>query len=242
MERLPISLAERATPFLDYLEAWYQSLPTVDLVATVGQQPEQLLFCSIDMINGFCSEGALASPRVSRLAAPIAALFQRAYDLGVRNFVLTQDTHTPDTPEFAAFPPHCIAGTSESRTIPELTELPFAHQLVTIAKNSLSSHLGTNLGAWLAERPQLDTFVLVGDCTDLCVYTAAMHLRMEANALNLTRRVIVPAALVDTFDTPVMVAHELGIKAHDADLHHLLFLHHMAQNGVEVVATFRTTS
>ena len=237
----PIRLAERAIPFLAYLEAWYQSLPTIDLVATVGQQPERLLFCSIDMINGFCSEGALASPRVSRLAAPIAALFQHAYDLGVRNFVLTQDTHTPDTPEFAAFPPHCIAGTSESRTIPELAELPFAHQLVTIAKNSLSSHLGTNLGAWLAEHPQLDTFVLVGDCTDLCVYTAAMHLRMEANALNLTRRVIVPAALVDTFDTPVMVAHELGIKAHDADLHHLLFLHHMAQNGVEVVATLRTT-
>lgn len=237
MERPSLSLVQRATPFLDYLEAWYQSLPTIDLAATVAHQPDRLLLCSIDMINGFCSEGPLASPRVSRLATPIAALFQRAYDLGVRNFVLTQDTHTPDTPEFAAFPPHCIADTSESRTIPELTALPFASQLVTITKNSLSSHLGTNLGPWLAERPQLDTFILVGDCTDLCVYTAAMHLRMEANALNLTRRVIVPATVVDTFDTPVAVARELGIKAHDADLHHILFLHHMAQNGVEVVAT-----
>ena len=239
MGRPSLNLAERATPFLDYLEAWYQNLPTIDLAATVGHQPERLLFCSIDMINGFCSEGPLASPRVNRLATPIASLFQRAYDLGVRNFVLTQDTHTPETPEFAAFPPHCIAGTSESQTIPELTALPFAGQLVTITKNSLSSHLGTNLGAWLAERPQLDTFILVGDCTDLCVYTAAMHLRMEANALNLSRRVIVPAAIVDTFDTPVTVARELGIKAHDADLHHILFLHHMAQNGVEVVATIR---
>jgi hypothetical protein len=27
----------------------------------------------------------------------------------------------------------------------------------------------------------------------------------------------------------------VGIKAHDADLHHILFLHHMALNGVEVV-------
>jgi hypothetical protein len=33
------------------------------------------------------------------------------------------------------------------------------------------------------------------------------------------------------------VAHKLGIKAHDADLHHVLFLHHMASNGVEVVKT-----
>jgi hypothetical protein len=47
--------------------------------------------------------------------------------------------------------------------------------------------------------------------------------------------VIVPADAVDTFDTPVSVARELGIKAHDGDLHHVLFLHHMALNGVEVV-------
>jgi hypothetical protein len=48
--------------------------------------------------------------------------------------------------------------------------------------------------------------------------------------------VIVPAAVVDTFDTPVSMARELGIKAHDGDLHHVLFLHHMASNGVEVAA------
>ena len=64
-----------------------------------------------------------------------------------------------------------------------------------------------------------------------------MHLRLEANALNLNRRVVVPADVVDTFDTPVSVARELGIKAHDGDLHHVLFLHHMASNGVEVVGS-----
>jgi hypothetical protein len=62
-----------------------------------------------------------------------------------------------------------------------------------------------------------------------------MHLRLEANALNLKRRVIVAANAVDTFDTPVEVARNLGIYAHDGDLHHVLFLHHMAQNGVEVM-------
>jgi nicotinamidase-related amidase len=153
----------------------------------------------------------------------------------VRNLVLTQDTHDPSTPEFAAYPPHCIAGTAESQAVVELATLPFADAITTIEKNSLSSHLGTRLGAWLAERPEIDSFILVGDCTDLCIYSAAMHLRLEANALNLQRRVIVPARAVDTFDTPVGAARELGIYAHDGDLHHLLFLHHMAQNGVEVV-------
>jgi hypothetical protein len=45
----------------------------------------------------------------------------------------------------------------------------------------------------------------------------------------------VPANAVDTFDTPVSTARELRIKAHDGDLHHVLFLHHMAMNGIEVV-------
>lgn len=228
-------LARRSTPFLDYLEAWYANLPQVDLATIVGNTPERVALCSIDMINGFCKEGPLAGPRVGALIEPVVQLFQYAYDLGVRAFVLTQDTHDPATPEFAAYPPHCLAGTAESQTIRELAELPFADQIVVIEKNSLSSHLGTRFGSWLAEHPQLDTFVLVGDCTDLCVYSAAMHLRLEANALNLKRRVIVAANAVDTFDTPVEVARNLGIYAHDGDLHHVLFLHHMAQNGVEVM-------
>lgn len=225
-----------AEPFLRYLEAWYAALPAADLAAIVGEHPERVAVCSIDMIDGFCNQGPLAGPRVQALIQPVVALFTRAHALGVRNFVLTQDTHDPDTPEFNAYPPHCIRGTPESRTVRELAELPFAEIITTIEKNSLSSHIGTGLGAWLRERPQLDTFVIVGDCTDLCVYSVAMHLRLEANALNLQRRVIVPAGAVDTFDTPVSVARELGIMAHDGDLHHVLFLHHMAQNGVEVVA------
>ncbi|NTV63345.1 MAG: isochorismatase family protein, partial [Oscillochloris sp.] len=164
-------------------------------------------------------------------------LFQRAHTLGVHNFVLTQDTHDPQTPEFTAYPPHCLAGTSESLAVSELHDLPFADQITTIPKNSLSSHMGTTLSAWQAARPEIDTFIIIGDCTDLCVFSAAMHLRMEANALNLERRVIVVAEAVDTFDTPVEIAQSLGIMAHDGDLHHALFLHNMAQNGVEVVGT-----
>jgi nicotinamidase-related amidase len=188
------------------------------------------------MITVICKAGPLAGPRVGALIPAVVDLFTRAHALGVRSLVLTQDTHDPQTPEFGFYPPHCVAGTPESQAVTELAELPFADAITMIAKNSLSSHLGTPLGAWLAERPQVDTFIIVGDCTDLCVFSAAMHLRLEANALNLRRRVIVPAAAVDTFDTPVQVASDLGIMAHDGDLHHVLFLHNMAQNGVEVVA------
>ncbi|MEI8165579.1 MAG: isochorismatase family cysteine hydrolase [Chloroflexales bacterium] len=230
-----IALAEPAAPFLRYLEDWYAALPSADLAALVGEHPERVAVCSIDMINGFCKAGPLSGPRVGALIPPVVALFTRAYTLGVRAFVLTQDTHDPATPEFGSYPPHCLAGTAESQTVAELAELPFADQITTIAKNSLSSHLGTTFDAWLRERPDLETFIIIGNCTDLCLYSAAMHLRLEAHALNLSRRVIVVAHAADTFDIPVSVAHELGIYAHDGDLHHVLFLHHMAQNGVEVV-------
>ena len=106
-------------------------------------------------------------------------------------------------------------------------------------KNSINSHLGTGLAAWVAAHPLVNTVIVVGDCSDLCTYQAAMQLRLEANAGNFARRVIVPAAAVDTFDTPVSVARDLGIYAHDGDLHHVLFLHHMASNGIEVVADLK---
>ncbi|NJN19307.1 MAG: cysteine hydrolase [Oscillochloris sp.] len=234
-----IALSTQAGPFLSYLEQWYSGLANLDLADLVGDNPDRVAMISVDMINGFCKEGPLAGPRVGGLIPAVVATFERAYTLGVRNFAFTQDTHDPQTPEFGAYPPHCVAGTPESRTVSELADLPFAEMIAVVQKNSLSSHLGTHFGAWIAERPQLASFVIVGNCTDLCVYSAAMHLRLEANALNLQRRVIVPAAAVDTFDTPVSVAQELGINAHDADLHHVLFLHHMAQNGVEVVGALQ---
>ena len=229
------TLAERSQLFLGYLEDWYAQLADLSLAELVGSTPEQIAFVSVDVINGFCKTGPLASERVGRIAAPIAALFSQAYDHGIRNFALTQDTHAPDSAEFAFYPPHCIVGTAESQAVDELKALPFIDAVAIFPKGSLNSHIGTGLGAWVAARPQIDTFVVVGDCSDLCAYQAAMQLRLEANAFGLQRRVIIPADVVDTFDTPVATARELGIYAHDADLHHILFLHHMASNGVEVV-------
>ena len=229
------TLAERSAPFLGYLETWVAGLTELALDELIAGEPERVAIISVDVINGFCKSGPLASARVGRIAAPIAALFTRAYDHGIRHFALTQDTHAPDSPEFAFYPPHCLAGTEESEAVDELKALPFIDEVVVFPKSSLNSHIGTGLGTWVAMHPQIDRFVIVGDCTDLCAYQAAMQLRLEANALGLQRRVIVPADLVDTFDTPVATAQNIFIFAVDADLHHILFLHHMASNGVEIV-------
>lgn len=188
------------------------------------------------MVVGFCSQGNLASPRVAGLIPNVVDLFCRAHAHGIRHFVLVQDTHSQDAPEFRSFPPHCIRGTEESQTIPELQALPFSSEFTVIEKNSLHPSIGTGLERWLEHHPELRDLIVIGDCTDLCTYSLAMHLRLRANAYGLKeQRVVVPANAVDTYDMPIDTAREVGALAHPGDLFHHLFLYHMALNGVQVV-------
>jgi nicotinamidase-related amidase len=194
---------------------------------------------SVDVINGFCTQGPLASPRVQSIVLPIVSLFNRCWSAGVRQILLLQDTHEPDAVEFGQFPPHCVRGTQEAETVPEFKELPFFNQIRIMEKNSIHSGLNTGLNDWLQDHPQVNTFIVVGDCTDLCTYQLAMHLRLDANARQKVRRVILPVDCVATYDLPVDTAARIGAFPHDGDLLHLVFLHHMALNGIEVVASIQ---
>ena len=89
--------------------------------------------------------------------------------------------------------------------------------------------------AWWGANRDLTTAIVVGDCTDLCVYQLAMLLRLRANALNLRNfTVIVAANTVDTFDIPESPYAAPG-SAHPGDFFHHVFLYHMAQNGIRIV-------
>lgn len=228
------TLIRNSAPFLTWLADWQAGLKPARLNEVVAD-PRRVAVLSVDVINGFCHAGPLASPRVGSIVQPIVRLFRAAHDAGVRHFILTQDTHDPEAVEFNQWPVHCVRGTEESQTVPELAELPFASEYVIIPKNSIHSALSTRLESWLAEHPEVTTFVVVGDCTDLCVYQAAMYLRLRANA-NQERgvRVIIPQDCVETYDLPVAAAPS-GAMPHDGDLIHAMFLYHMALNGVEVV-------
>jgi len=163
-------------------------------------------------------------------------MFQRAYQHGIRHFVLLQDTHHPAAPQFDAFPVHCVQGSPESTIIPELQTLSFSSSFTIIEKNSLHPALGTGFDKWLDKHKHINTALVVGNCTDLCVYQLAMHLRLRANALDRKDyRVIVPANAVDTYDMGDERAHQLGALAHPGDFFHQVFLYHMALNGIRVV-------
>ena len=233
-DALDATLTRTETPA--FVTDWLAQLQPLPL-AEVAAEPARVGIFSADMIVGFCDSGNLASERVDALTAPVVDLFQRAHALGVRHFVLAQDTHDPETPEFGAWPVHCLRGTEEAETIPELKTLPFAGSFTIIEKNSLHPAHETAFDAWLDAHPEVQTAIVVGDCTDLCVYQLAMHLRLRHNARNVPNiDVVVPANAVDTYDLSPDVARGIGAMPHPGDFFHQVFLYHMALNGIRVVS------
>lgn len=233
------TLVQRAAPYLNFVESWLEDLPigSIDEIVATAGGPDRVAIVSVDLIVGFCHHGALSSPRVAGLLEPVADLMTLARDAGIKSIVLTQDTHRSDAQEFASYPPHCIVGTEEAETAPELRALPFADSFEIVEKNSISSTIAPGWDHWEQQHGPFTTWIIVGDCTDLCVYHAAMALKLRSLSEHRGERVIVPADCVQTYDLPVEAALAAGAQPHDGDLLHAVFLHSMGLNGVEVVAT-----
>ncbi len=66
-----------------------------------------------------------------------------------------------------------------------------------------------------------------------------MHLRLYANAHQLQRRIVIPENCVQTYDLAIDIARQVGAFPHPGDFYHVVFLHHMAQNGIEIVGELR---
>jgi nicotinamidase-related amidase len=220
-------------PFVQWMLDWKTNLEPLSLNTL---SPEKTGIICVDIIKGFCTVGPLASPRINSIVPPIAALFQRAWGYGIRDIALTQDTHPVDAVEFAQFGIHCVRGTEESDTVEAFKALPFFHQLTIIEKNSLNSGFAPTFTDWMSARTHMENWIIVGDCTDLCIHQTAMHMRLYANQHQVKGlRLIIPSDLVDTYDMPVAKAQELGIVPHDAEFLHLVFLYHLMLNGIEIV-------
>ena len=229
-----MTLAENSITFLSYLENWVENLPVISIDEAVPE-PNRGAVVSVDVINGFLYEGSLASPRVAVIDRPITKLMQAAWDHGVRDILLVQDRHEDETLEFGEFGRHAVEGSPEAETIDMIKELPFYGNLAKIFKDTIHPALNTEFDDWVTERDQLETFIAVGDVTDLCVYQLATYLRLYANAYRLKRRVIVPANCVQTWHLSVADAENLPAMPHHGDMLHATFLYHMALNGIEIV-------
>lgn len=154
----------------------------------------------IDMLNGFCRAGELASPRLDSITDRLREHLTREQAAGA-DLIFLADTHAPDDPELAMFPPHCIEGSGEEEIVPELADLAARGHVVR--KTTFSGFYGTGLEE-LLERLAPDVVEVTGVCTDICVLHAVFDLRVRGY------EVVVPRDLVETYDAPSHEADEMN--------------------------------
>ena len=82
---IPSTILEQGTEFLAAIVEWACNLPSMawsDLAQEAAQGRVALF--SVAMINGFCHEGVLSSPRVQDIIPAVVDAFKGAYAIGVR--------------------------------------------------------------------------------------------------------------------------------------------------------------
>jgi nicotinamidase-related amidase len=205
----------------------YDMLHSVKSISLQELPAEKTALIMVDLINGFTREGALQSAKVEGILNEVVKLQQASIDKGIEILAFA-DSHNEASPEFESYPPHCLIGTSEEEIVIELQQVG-GYQL--IRKNSTNGFLEEEFQKWLSEKQDIDSFIIVGDCTDICIQQFAVTLKCWFNKENKKARVIVPIDLVETYD----------LGSHNGDLVQLMALYNMTINGVEVVQTIELT-
>jgi len=200
----------------EVMEFIADKLERVETISLSDIDLSKTLLAIVDINNGFARGGALYSDRVEKLVAPIEefAKYMIRKDAEVVAFT---DCHLEESPEFSCYPIHCLRGTEESEIIDELKEL----NIRVIEKNSTNGFLEEAFNI----ESNIENVIIVGDCTDICIYQFAISVRADFNRKNQGKRVIVPMNYVDTFHAPF----------HNGDFMNAVFLSSMMDNGIEVV-------
>jgi nicotinamidase/pyrazinamidase len=131
--------------------------------------------------------GALYVPGAERIVPAIARLNQFAASRGIP-VISTTDAHAENDPEFATWPPHCIAGTwgqhkadrtlLEKRVVIPNRDCDFAldgAQQIVVEKQTVDVFQAPNLARVIDHLGATD-FVVYGVVTEICVLFAARGL------------------------------------------------------------------
>lgn len=194
------------------------NLPVIQLKELQGKKTALVI---VDMVNGFVREGALKSPRVEGLISRILELSKACDELQITKLAFA-DSHSIASPEFDSYPEHCLRGTSEGEVVDELKEIG---GYTLIPKNSTNGFLEEEFQKWVKINEQIDTLIVTGNCTDICVLQFSLTLKSWFNMQNKRARIIVPINIVETYD--------FGL--HDGELMNIMALYNMMINGIEVV-------
>ncbi|MDY4575569.1 MAG: isochorismatase family protein [Intestinibacter sp.] len=175
----------------------------------------------VDINNGFAKEGALYSDRIKSLINPIYE-FVKPLEEKLNKIIAFTDTHDKNSVELNSYPVHCLVDTEECKVVDELLDIK---NLEIIPKNSTNGFFAMDVNIL----DDIDNVVVVGDCTDICIYQFAVTLKAYFNEKNINKNIVVPMNLVDTYDIPFV---------HPGDLLNIVFLNSMVQNGVKLIKKF----
>ena len=179
------------------------------------------LLIVIDMIDGFVNHGALADKNINRIVDNISCEIEKFISKG-QDIIAFKDTHDPHDIEFENYPPHCIKGTDECELVPQLKK--YSDKMMIIEKNTTNGFVTHEFGKYIASK-KLDTIVVTGCCTDICIFNFAKSLKEYLTKNNLNTKILIYKNLVDTFNAP----------NHDAETINIEYLKKMENIGVLVV-------
>nr|GEW52388.1 nicotinamidase 1 [Tanacetum cinerariifolium] len=203
----------------------------------------------VDIVNGFCTVGAgHLAPRapdkqISRMVDESTQLAKIFCEKKWPVFAFL-DTHHPDVPE-PPYPPHCIDGTDEANLVPDLQWLENESNVTLRRKDCIDAFLGSfekdgsNVFVNWVKTYHIETILVVGICTDICVLDFVCSALSARNRGHLTplRDVIVYSGGCATFDLPLHVAKSIpGALAHPQELMHHVGLYMAKGRGAKVVS------
>ncbi len=181
----------------------------------------------VDMVNGFVKQGALHDIAIMDITPNIISLLDK-YQAAQRVFF--RDCHKKDSVEFKSFPEHCLDGDIESEIIDELQD--YSKKSTVIKKNSTNGFATREFMDILdKEINNIDEFIVVGCCTDICVLQFCLGLNSYLNERDIAgKSIIVPIDCNETY-------HIDGI--HDAVACNEYSFMNLAGNGVKIVSTIK---
>ncbi|KAL1193386.1 Nicotinamidase 1 [Cardamine amara subsp. amara] len=203
----------------------------------------------VDVVNGFCTVGSgnmaptKHNEQISIMVDETAKLAREFCNRKWPVFALL-DSHHPDIPE-NPYPPHCIIGTEESELVPALKWLESESCVTLRRKDCINGFVGSmekdgsNVFVdWVKEK-QIKVIVVVGICTDICVFdfVATTLSARNHSVLPPLEDVVVYSRGCATFDLPVHVAKDIkGAQAHPQELMHHVGLYMAKGRGAKVVS------
>ncbi|XP_060184518.1 nicotinamidase 1 [Lycium barbarum] len=203
----------------------------------------------VDIVNGFCTVGAGNLAPVApdkQISAMVDESVKLAKVFCEKKWPIyaLRDSHHPDVPE-PPHPPHCIAGTDESKLVPALQWLENEPNVTVRCKDCIDGFLGSiekdgsNVFVNWVKANAIKAILVVGICTDICMLDFVCSTLSARNRgfLSPLEDVIVYSRGCASFDLPVEIARNIkGALPHPQELMHHIGLYMAKGRGAKVVS------